>query len=171
MSLWSADAAPDRFGLSAAQVSAYGEAMGEALELARGALATGDVPIGAVLLAADGAVIGWGANAREATGDPTAHAELLALRQAGVAQESWRLVGCTLVVTLEPCAMCAAAAVAARVERIVLGAWDAKAGGCGSVRDLARDPRANHQVDVVGGVRADECATLLKDFFASRRVR
>lgn len=146
------------------------EAMGLALEQAALALATGDVPVGAVVLDAAGIRLGWAANRREADADPTAHAEVLALRAAAATLGRWRLVGCTLVVTLEPCAMCAGALVLARVSRLVLGAWDPKAGATGSVWDLARDRRINHRVEVVGGVRAAECSQLLVDFFAGRRL-
>jgi tRNA(adenine34) deaminase len=144
-------------------------AMAEAIAEAGAALPSGDVPVGAVVLDGDGNVVGRGHNAREATGDPTAHAEVLALREAAAALGSWRLDGCTLVVTLEPCAMCAGAIVLARVPRLVLGAWDPKAGACGSVHDLVRDPRLNHRVEVVGGVREEECAALLRDFFGAQR--
>lgn len=145
-------------------------AMGVALDEARAALLTGDVPVGAVVLGPDGEVLGLGRNAREADGDPTAHAEVRALRQAAATAGTWRLDGCTLVVTLEPCLMCAGAMVLARVPRLVLGAWDPKAGACGSVWDVVRDRRAVHRVEVVGGVREDECGALLRDFFADRRV-
>lgn len=144
-------------------------AMAQAIAEAAAALPTGDVPVGALVVDAEGRVVGRGHNAREATGDPTAHAEVLALREAAAALGSWRLDGCTLVVTLEPCAMCAGAIVLARVPRLVLGAWDPKAGACGSVHDLVRDPRLNHRVEVVGGVREVECAALLRDFFGSQR--
>ncbi len=144
--------------------------MRAALDEAQLATATGDVPVGAVLLDAGGVVVGRGRNAREASGDPTAHAEVLALREAAAALGSWRLDGCTLVVTLEPCAMCAGAVVLARVPRVVLGAWDPKAGACGSVHDLVRDPRLNHRVEVVGGVLEAECGSLLREFFDARRV-
>lgn len=143
--------------------------MGWALEEAGAAPLTGDVPVGAVVVDPSGAVIGRGHNAREALQDPTAHAELLALRSAAASLGSWRLAGCTLVVTLEPCAMCAGAVVLARVPRLVLGAWDPKAGAAGSMRDVVRDSRLNHRVEVVGGVRADECAELLRCFFAGHR--
>ena len=143
--------------------------MREALAQARLALATGDVPVGAVVLGPDGSVVGRGRNAREATGDPTAHAEVLALRDAATRLRRWRLDDCTLVVTLEPCAMCAGALVLARVPRLVLGAWDPKAGACGSVHDLVRDRRLNHRVEVVGGVLEDACAAVLREFFAARR--
>jgi tRNA(adenine34) deaminase len=144
--------------------------MGLALEQAARASATGDVPVGAVVLSADGDLLGAGVNRREADGDPTAHAEMLALRAAARARGEWRLDDCTLVVTLEPCVMCAGATVLSRVERLVFGAWDPKAGAAGSVWDLVRDRRANHRVEVVGGVREEECTRLLLDFFAGRRV-
>lgn len=131
--------------------------------------ASGDVPIGAVVLDTDGRVIGTGRNRREECGDPTAHAEVLALREAAAHRGEWRLEGCTLVVTLEPCAMCAGAVVLARVPTVVFGAWDPKAGACGSVFDIVRDPRLNHWVEVTGGVREDECAALLRDFFRTHR--
>ncbi|MDE9365629.1 nucleoside deaminase [Luteipulveratus sp. YIM 133132] len=143
--------------------------MGSALALARSAVADGDVPVGAVVVDAEGAVLGEGRNRRTAEGDPLAHAEVLALRAAAQAGGSWRLDDCTLVVTLEPCPMCAGAALQARVRRIVLGAWDAKAGACGSVWDVAREQRAPHWVEVVGGIREPECAALLTDFFRARR--
>jgi tRNA(adenine34) deaminase len=139
--------------------------MGVAIDEARLALTTGDVPVGAVVVDAGGAVLGRGHNAREAHGDPTAHAEILALRAAAERGGSWRLGGCTLVVTLEPCTMCAGAIVLARLRRVVLGAWDPKAGACGSTRDVVRDRRLNHRVEVVGGVREEECGQLLRDFF------
>jgi tRNA(adenine34) deaminase len=140
-----------------------------ALAEARLALPTGDVPVGAVLVGPDGELLGAGHNAREALHDPTAHAELLALRGASGRLGTWRLEGCTLAVTLEPCTMCAGALVLARVARLVFGAWDPKAGAAGSVRDVVRDRRLNHTVEVVGGVAEPECATLLRDFFAGRR--
>lgn len=143
--------------------------MGLALAEAEFALETADVPVGAIVVGPDGVVIGRGHNAREATGDPTAHAEVLALRQAAAAVGEWRLAGCTLVVTLEPCAMCAGAILLARVPRLVLGAWDAKAGATGSVWNLVRDRRMNHRVEVLGGVREAECAAQLVAFFAGHR--
>lgn len=143
--------------------------MRAALDEARLALASGDVPVGALVLDGDGVVVGRGHNLREASGDPTAHAEVLALRDAAARLGSWRLDGCTLVVTLEPCAMCAGAIVLARVPRLVLGAWDPKAGATGSVHDLVRDRRLNHQVEVVGGVLDEECRVLLREFFAGQR--
>lgn len=143
--------------------------MGLALHEATHALASDDVPVGALVVGPDGRLLGIGRNRREETGDPTAHAEVLALRQAAATLGTWRLEGCTLVVTLEPCVMCAGALVLARVERLVLGAWDPKAGATGSVWDLVRDQRANHEVEVVPGVRAHECGQLLREFFATQR--
>lgn len=143
--------------------------MGLALEQARAALDTDDVPIGAVVVGPDGTILGTGRNEREATGDPTAHAEVVAIRQAAAALGEWRLEGCTLVVTLEPCAMCAGAIVLARVPRVVFGAWDEKAGASGSVFEILREPRLNHWVEVFPGVRETECAELLLTFFGSRR--
>lgn len=143
-------------------------AMRLALAEARRAPATGDVPVGAVVVRGD-VVVGTGRNAREATGDPTAHAEVLALREAARTLGRWRLDDCTLVVTLEPCAMCAGALVLARVPRLVLGAWDEKAGAAGSVHDLVRDRRLNHRVEVVPGVLAEEAGALLREFFAGHR--
>jgi tRNA(adenine34) deaminase len=144
-------------------------AMGLALQEAREALRTGDVPVGAVVLSPDGALLSKGRNAREASGDPTAHAEVLALRAAAGARGEWRLDGCTLVVTLEPCTMCAGALLAARVSRLVFGAWDVKAGAAGSVRDVVRDIRLPHRLEVVAGVRGRECSQLLVDFFLPLR--
>src|SRR5690625_2425729 len=141
-----------------------GAALRMALLEGERALESGDVPVGAVVLSEDGAVLGSGRNEREAAGDPTAHAEVLALRAAARARGEWRLSGCTLVVTLEPCTMCAGAIVLARVQRLVLGAWDEKAGACGSTRDVVRDSRLNHQVQVTGGVLASESTRLLTDF-------
>ncbi|PVG82559.1 tRNA-specific adenosine deaminase [Nocardioides gansuensis] len=140
-----------------------------ALAEAEAALTTDDVPVGAVVLDPDGALIGGGHNLREATGDPTGHAEVAALREAAATRGKWRLDGCTLVVTLEPCTMCAGALVLARVERLVFGAWDEKAGAVGSLWDVVRDRRLNHRPEVVSGVLADEAAALLEGFFAERR--
>jgi tRNA(adenine34) deaminase len=145
------------------------DAVGLALDAARGAVGTADVPIGAVLLDPAGVLIASACNAREADRDPTAHAEVLVLRAAGAALGSWQLAGCTLAVTLEPCTMCSGAIVLARVARVVFGAWDPKAGAAGSVRDVLRDRRLNHRPEVVGGVRAAECAELLDAFFAGKR--
>lgn len=139
------------------------------LALAEARRVEDDVPIGAVVVDADGAVVGRGRNVREDGHDPTGHAEVVALREAGERLGRWRLEGCTLVVTLEPCAMCAGAAVLSRVDRVVFGAWDDKAGACGSVWDLPRDRRALHRAEVVGGVLEEECAALLLDFFGDRR--
>ncbi|GAA4513665.1 tRNA adenosine(34) deaminase TadA [Actinoallomurus oryzae] len=143
------------------------DAMRLALREAR--MAAGDVPIGAVVLDASGRLAGAGRNERERTGDPTAHAEIIALRRAAARLGEWRLTGCTLVVTLEPCTMCAGAAVLARVDRIVYGAIDPKAGAVGSLWDVVRDRRLNHRPEVVGGVLAEECGALLTEFFARRR--
>ena len=144
--------------------------MALALEEARAALATGDVPIGAVVLSPDGEVIGRGRNVREAEADPTGHAEVVALRQAARTHGSWRLDGCTLLVTLEPCTMCAGAIVLARVGTLVFGAYDDKAGAVGSLWDVVRDRRLNHRPQVVAGVAAEESVGLLADFFAGHRL-
>jgi tRNA(adenine34) deaminase len=144
--------------------------MGEALDQARQSAALGEVPIGCVVVR-EGRVIGRGHNRRETDGDPLAHAELLALRQAAGVTEGWRLLDATLYVTLEPCAMCAGALVNSRVSRLVYGADDPKAGFCGSLGDLVRDPRLNHRLEVVGGVLAEECGDLLRSFFARLRQR
>jgi tRNA(adenine34) deaminase len=143
--------------------------MRAALDEARAALATDDVPIGAVVLAPDGTTIARGRNVREADTDPTGHAEVVALRAAARERGEWRLEGCTLVVTLEPCTMCAGAAVLSRVERVVFGAFDPKAGAVGSLWDVVRDRRLNHRPEVVSGVLADESAALLESFFAAHR--
>jgi tRNA(adenine34) deaminase len=142
--------------------------MRRALDLGARAAASGEVPVGAVLVR-DGTVIGAGWNRPIATHDPTAHAEVVALRAAAAAVGDYRLGGATLYVTLEPCVMCAAALIHARVERVVFGAWDPKAGGAGSVLDVFRTPQLNHRIDVFGGVLAEECAELLRRFFAERR--
>lgn len=128
-----------------------------------------DVPIGAVVLDTDGRVLGAGHNRREVDGDPTAHAEVLALRAAARRRGGWRLDGCTLVVTLEPCVMCAGASVLSRVDRVVFGAYDDKGGAVGSLWDLVRDRRLNHRPEVVGGVLAEECHAVLKGFFDAHR--
>lgn len=150
----------------------WSDPMGRALAVAR---ASGDdVPVGALVLDAGGHELAAAANAREATGDPTAHAEILALRAAARhrrevhAERGWRLGGCTLVVTLEPCTMCAGAAVLARVARIVFGAWEPRTGAVGSLWDVVRDRRLNHRPEVVGGVREAECAALMVDFWPGR---
>lgn len=146
--------------------------MRRALTAARRATQTGDVPVAALVLDADGRELASATNRREADGDPTAHAEILALRAAAsVHGDGWRLAGCTLVVTLEPCTMCAGALVAARVQRLVYGAVDEKAGAVGSLWDVVRDPRLNHRVEVVPLVLADESSQMLADFFAEQRQR
>lgn len=144
-------------------------AVSAALTVARSALAAGEVPIGAVVFSPTGEVLSSAYNERVIGSDPTAHAEVLALRRAGEAFGSWNLSGCTLAVTLEPCTMCAGAVVLARVSRLVFGAWDPKAGAVGSLWDVVRDRRLNHRPDVVGGVLSDECGALLEEFFAARR--
>lgn len=144
-------------------------AMDAALDLARAAQASSEVPVGALVLSPAGAVLGTGHNLRVARTDPTAHAEIIALRAAGVALGDWQLTGCTLVVTLEPCTMCAGALVQARIARLVFGAWDDKAGAVGSLWDVVRDRRLNHRPEVVAGVREAESAQLLSGFFAARR--
>ena len=144
--------------------------MGQALDVASAALAAGDVPVGAVVLSPGGKVLGTGHNRREADGDPTAHAEMVALRAAAATREGWRLQDCTLVVTLEPCIMCAGALMLARIGRLVLGTWDPKAGACGSVWDVVRDRRATHRVEVIAGIRDQECSQILLDFFAGHRL-
>lgn len=146
------------------------EPMLAALEEARSAIVTGDVPIGAVVVDDAGQIVGRGRNVREAEGDPTGHAELLALRAAARHRGGWRLSGCTLVVTLEPCTMCAGAAVLSRVERIVFGATDIKAGAVVSLWDVVRDRRLNHRPEVVPGVLAEESSALLEEFFGNRRI-
>ena len=149
----------------------YDGAMVAALRQAELAPAHGDVPVGAVVLGPDGATLALAHNQREQLGDPTAHAEVLALRAAALQVGSWRLSGCTLVVTLEPCTMCAGAAVLARVERVVYGARDPKAGAAGSVFDLLRDRRLNSRPEVVTGVRETDCAAVLLAFFDGQRLR
>lgn len=143
--------------------------MGQALDLATAAAGDGDVPVGAVVVSPAGEVIGEGRNLREVEGDPTAHAEIVALREAARKTGEWRLEGCTLVVTLEPCPMCAGALVLSRVSTLVMGAWDPKMGACGSVWDIVRDRRATHRVEVISGVREAECSQVLLDFFAGHR--
>nr|WP_175988448.1 tRNA adenosine(34) deaminase TadA [Microbacterium ihumii] len=140
-----------------------------ALALAEQAAAAGEVPVGAVLLDASGAIIGEGRNTREQTHDPTGHAEVVAMRQAAASISSWNLEGCTLVVTLEPCVMCAGAILQARVGRVVFGAWDEKAGAAGSMYDVLRDRRLPYRAEVVGGVWEDASTALLRDFFEQRR--
>ena len=142
-----------------------------ALAEAQAALAGDDVPVGAVVLDESGAVIGTGRNTRESDGDPTGHAEVVALRAAAAVRGEWRLTGCTLVVTLEPCTMCAGALVLARVDRLVFGAYDDKLGAVGSLWDVVRDRRLNHRPEVVAGVLAEESTALLDEFFARHRGR
>lgn len=142
--------------------------VGLALREAERAASLGEVPVGAVVVR-DGEVVGRGYNRRETDGDPLAHAEMIALREVAHATSGWRLLGCTLYVTLEPCAMCAGALVAARVERLVYGASDPKGGFCGTLGNLVQDPRLNHRVEVVGGVLEEECSALLRGFFAGLR--
>ena len=144
-------------------------AMRLALEEARSAAKHGDVPVGAVVLGPDGDVVAVGGNERELTGDPTAHAEIVAIRRAAEALGEWRLEGCTLVVTLEPCTMCAGAIVASRIAHLVFGAFDEKAGAVASLWDVVRDPRLNHRPKVTGFILADECAAVLLEFFDERR--
>ena len=147
----------------------YEPLMREAIADARLALASGDVPVSAFVIDERGERIGSGRNERELTGDPTAHAEVLAIRAAAAHLGDWHLTGCTLVVTLEPCVMCAGAILNSRIPRVVFGAWDEKAGAAGSVHDLLRDRRLNHRVEVIAGVQAEACAELLVDFFTTKR--
>ncbi|MGI8536951.1 MAG: tRNA adenosine(34) deaminase TadA [Mycobacteriales bacterium] len=147
----------------------YDDGMRLALEQAGLAAGHGDVPVGAVVLGAAGELLGAGHNLREGSGDPTAHAEMVALRAAAAVLGTWRLAGCTLLVTLEPCTMCAGALVLARVERVVYGAADPKAGAAGSLWDVLRDRRLNHRPEVVAGVLAEQCGALLRAFFEDRR--
>jgi tRNA(adenine34) deaminase len=144
-------------------------AMRRALLIAGQALDSGDVPVGAVVMDTMGEVFGEGRNQREEENDPSAHAEIVALRKAAKAKGNWRLDGMTLVVTLEPCAMCAGAIAQSRIKTLVFGAWDKKAGAVGSVWDVLRDPRAPHQVEVISGVMEEECAEILKKFFEKLR--
>jgi len=149
--------------------NSFEQEMKTAVEIATSALAAGDVPVGALVLNAQGKQVGTGYNRREIDKDPSAHAEIIALRQAAIANNSWRLDGHTIVVTLEPCAMCAGAIAQARIKTLVFGAWDAKAGAVGSVWDVLRDPRALHQIEVISGVNESECAALLSEFFKKNR--
>ncbi len=144
------------------------ELMRLALEVAHSATRTGDVPVGAVIVNGDGVIIGKGFNEREAKNDPTAHAEVVAIRSAASRLQKSRLDGCTLIVTLEPCAMCAGAIAQSRISKVVFGAWDEKAGAVGSVWDVLRDPRSIFKVEVVAGVLEKECAELLTDFFKDK---
>ena len=147
----------------------FASTMQRALDEASLALASSDVPIGAVVVDAEGNIVGAAHNRREADRDPTAHAEMLALRQAATTLGSWRLDGCTLVVTLEPCTMCAGALVLARVARLVFGAWNEEMGVAGTLWDVVRDRRLNHRPEVIYGVREAECSALLQTFFAAQR--
>ena len=142
--------------------------MQQALEIAKTALATGDVPVGALILNPEGKLISTGHNRREIDNDPSAHAEIVAIRSAAEVNQSWRLDGHTIVVTLEPCAMCAGAIAQSRISHLIFGAWDEKAGAVGSVWDVLRDPRSIFSVEVTAGVRESECAQLLKDFFSDK---
>jgi len=146
------------------------EAMRVAMDHAKiASVASKDVPVGAVIINADGDLISIGNNQRELLNDPTAHAEIVAIRHAAKALGNWRLNGCTIVVTLEPCAMCAGAIAQSRIAKVIFGAWDEKAGASGSVWDLLRDPRALHKVEVTSGVLEEECSAMLKEFFSELR--
>jgi tRNA(adenine34) deaminase len=155
--------------VSLAVPAVYEQWMRRALADARLAFGTGDVPVAALVVDEHGDVIGSGRNERELRHDPTAHAEVLALREAAESRDDWHLEGCTLVVTLEPCVMCAGAVLAARIPTVVFGAWDEKAGAGGSVYDVLRDRRLNHRVEVFPGVLAEECGEVLLDFFRAKR--
>lgn len=144
------------------------ELMRLALDVARIAPQTGDIPVGAIVINSDGVVIGKGFNEREANNDPTAHAEIVAIRNAATRLQKSRLDGCTLIVTLEPCAMCAGAIAQSRISKVIFGAWDEKAGAVGSVWDVLRDPRSIFKVEVAAGVLEKECAELLTDFFKDK---
>jgi len=150
-------------------VAEFNQAMKSALAQASLAASSGEVPVGAVVLDESGQIIGVGHNDREASHNPLGHAEVVALTQAAAAKKSWRLDGCTLVVTLEPCTMCAGATVQARIARIVFGAFDEKAGAVGSLWDVVRDRRLPHRPEVISGVLAQECAQILTDFFSANR--
>lgn len=143
--------------------------MDQAITLAKKAITTGDVPVGAIIIDKNGKLIGSGANEREANNDPTAHAEIVAIRNAATYLQNPRLDGCTLIVTLEPCAMCAGAIAQARISNLIFGAWDEKAGAVGSVWDVIRDPRTLYKVNVTSGIREAECAKLLTSFFEGQR--
>jgi tRNA(adenine34) deaminase len=144
------------------------ELMQEAITIAKSATKTGDVPVGAIVINRDGVVVGRGFNEREANNDPTAHAEVVAIRNAAARLQNSRLDGCTLIVTLEPCAMCAGAIAQSRIAHLIFGAWDTKAGSVGSVWDVLRDPRAIYKVEVTSGVLEKECANLLSEFFSDK---
>ena len=151
--------------------SSYLRAMQQAIDIAKMGPLTGDLPIAALVLDESGEVIAGAVNQREALQDPTAHAEVLVLREAAALRGQWRLSGCTLVVTLEPCPMCAGAAVLSRIDRIVFGAWNDEYGACGSHWDLPRDKRMNHRPEVIAGLLADECGNLVRDFMAEQRLQ
>ncbi|MEY2877360.1 MAG: hypothetical protein RLZ24_787 [Actinomycetota bacterium] len=142
--------------------------MRDAIAIASAATSTGDIPVGAIVINKDGVVVGKGSNEREANNDPTAHAEIVAIRNAASRLQNSRLDGCTLIVTLEPCAMCAGAIAQSRISHVIFGAWDEKAGAVGSVWDVLRDPRSIFKVEVTAGILEKECATLLKDFFSDK---
>ncbi len=142
--------------------------MRDAIAIASAATSTGDVPVGAIVINKDGVVVGKGSNEREANNDPTAHAEIVAIRHAASRLQNSRLDGCTLIVTLEPCAMCAGAIAQSRISHVIFGAWDEKAGAVGSVWDVLRDPRSIFKVEVTAGILEKECAALLKDFFSDK---
>lgn len=144
-------------------------AMNQALDLARESASAGEVPVGAVVLDSKGNIIGKGANMREKNADPLAHAEVLAMKSAAISRKSWNLSDCTLVVTLEPCPMCAGAVLQTRLKRVIFGAWDAKLGACGSVWDILRDPHIGSHPEVIGSVCESECAQLLRNFFENHR--
>ena len=163
------DGSPAPAGASASDLPTDAALIRRALAIAAAAPRTGDVPIGAVVVDAEGRELAAACNAREALGDPTAHAEILALRAAAAVRGEWRLDGCTLAVTVEPCTMCAGAVGLARVARVVFGAWEPRTGAAGSLWDVLRDRRQNHRPEVVAGVLEKECATLLESFFVDRR--
>ena len=142
--------------------------MRDAIAIASAATSTGDVPVGAIVINKDGVVVGKGSNEREANNDPTAHAEIVAIRNAASRLQNSRLDGCTLIVTLEPCAMCAGAIAQSRISHVIFGAWDERAGAVGSVWDVLRDPRSIFKVEVTAGILEKECAALLKDFFSDK---
>jgi tRNA(adenine34) deaminase len=144
------------------------ELMRLAIDVAQAAIKTGDVPVGAIVINGDGVVIGKGFNEREANNDPTAHAEIVAIRSAAARLQKSRLDGCTLIVTLEPCAMCAGAIAQSRINKVIFGAWDEKAGAVGSIWDILRDPRSIFKIDVTAGILEEECAALLTDFFKDK---
>lgn len=144
------------------------ELMRLAIDVAKSATRTGDVPVGAIVINSDGVLIGKGSNEREANNDPTAHAEIVAIRNAASRLQNSRLDGCTLIVTLEPCAMCAGAIAQSRISKVIFGAWDEKAGAVGSIWDVLRDPRSIFKVEVTAGVLNEECADLLTDFFEGK---